>query len=168
MKKFLALILVAVLCTGMLLLTGCGADEVDMSADATAGNYCLTRCSSNEEYVQFLNNFDYDKNEILYVTTGEGNNYLFFYVTWRVKESTNTSDKEINSQAKATISVKEILQNNENYIVIATDNTVTMVPKTMAEFVVSSESNLLILEKTDTTITKVTFCITQEILESIK
>ena len=44
-----------------------------------------------------------------------------------------------------TITVKEILQNDENYIVIADDDSLIMIPKNISEFITSSNGNTVYL-----------------------
>ena len=72
-----------------------------------------------------------------------------------------------NVAKKSTVTVKDILQNEENYIVIADDNSLVMIPKNISEFVNSDYSNTVYLETTAGTITKATFCITEEMQEKI-
>lgn len=162
MKKFLALVLAMVLCIGMLFLTSCGenSNTEGNESEYVFGNYHYESFRAVTKYLKFLSSFNYTENEILYVNRSSG----VFWITWRVKD---TSEKNIQT-VQTSISVSEILQNNENYIVIANDDTITMIPKNTAEFVISNENNLLILEKDDSTITKATFCITKEMLESIE
>ena len=167
MKRIFALMLAVVLTLGIICLTGCGSENEtanDNKPDysVTSGEYHCDEFIDDQDYINFIAAFDYESNEILSVC----HDRFYFYVTW--KEKDNATDNNTSAES-TTISVKEILQNNdENYIVIANDDTVTMVPKTVAEFIVSTESNLLILEKTDATIVKATFCITQEMLTGIK
>jgi hypothetical protein len=73
-----------------------------------------------------------------------------------------------NTAAKSTITIKEILQNEENYIVITDDASLVMVPKNISEFVTSSENNVVYLETIAGTITKATFCITEEMQKKIQ
>ena len=73
-----------------------------------------------------------------------------------------------NTAKKSTVTVKDILQNEENYIVIADDDSLIMIPKNISEFITSSEKNIVNLEKTAGTITKATFCITEEMQNKIQ
>ena len=73
-----------------------------------------------------------------------------------------------NTVQKSTITVKDILQNEENYIVISDDDTLIMIPKIISEFVTSDDSNTVYLETTAGTITKATFCITEEMQNKIQ
>ena len=82
------------------------------------------------------------------------NNFCYLIV---VSENTN----------KSPIAVKEILQNDENYIVIAEDDNLLMVPKNIAEFAISNENNILNFETTDGKVTKAIFCITKEMQDTI-
>ena len=68
---------------------------------------------------------------------------------------------------KSPIAVKEILQNDENYIVIAEDDNLLMVPKNIAEFAISNENNILNFETTDGKVTKAIFCITKVMQDTI-
>lgn len=69
---------------------------------------------------------------------------------------------------KSTIAVKEILHNGENYIVISDADSLVTVPKSISEFIISYETNIVNLETSAGTITKATFCITKEMQDKIQ
>lgn len=69
---------------------------------------------------------------------------------------------------KSTIAVKEILHNDENYIVISDADSLVTVPKSISEFIISYETNIVNLETSAGTITKATFCITKEMQDKIQ
>lgn len=73
-----------------------------------------------------------------------------------------------NTAEKSTATVKDILQNDENYIVITDDDNLVLIPKSICEFITSFEGNIVNFEKTAGTITKATFCITEEMQEKIQ
>lgn len=114
--------------------------------------YEVFQFSSKEIRQEFRAKVDGNKKVSYYESDG------FYYL---IVISENTTEK-------STITVKEILQNDENYIVIADDDSLIMVPKNISKFITSSNGNTVYLETTAGTITKATFCITEEMQKKIQ
>ena len=87
-------------------------------------NYEVFEFSSDKARQEFRKNIDSSK-KVSYYKSPE-----FFYL---IVVTENTAKK-------STITVKDILQNDENYIVIAADDSLIMIPKNISEFITSSES----------------------------
>ena len=130
------------------------ADTYDLVLIKKANNesYEIFEFSSEDLRTEFHQKIDSSKKIAYYEADG-------FYYLILVNE---------NTAKKSTITVKDILQNDENYIVIADDDSLVMIPKNISEFVTSSDGNTVYLETTAGTITKATFCITEEMQEKIK
>lgn len=114
--------------------------------------YDIFEFSSKEARTEFRSKLDNNQKYSYYSSDG-------FYYLILINE---------NTAKKSTITVKDILQNDENYIVIADNDSLLMVPKNISEFVTSSEGNTVYLETTAGTITKATFCITEEMQKKIQ
>lgn len=167
MKKFFALMSAVLVVIGMVFVTGCGSkNENDTPVDGSESNgtqkYFLKHFYREEEYLSFLERFDFENYEVFDVSV-EGYGADEYFVTYRtkptIKENTNISE--------STITVKEIFQSDDAYVVIANDDTVRIISKAVSKIIVSTETNIVILEKNGDTITKAIFCITQEMFESL-
>ena len=86
MRKFFALVLVVGVIMGMMMIfTGCDEQlkKLDGSyGDVVVGDYHCSKFTKTSDYLKFLEEFDYENNEILYVTKySEYSNY--WEVTWK-------------------------------------------------------------------------------------
>ena len=189
MKKLFAMLFVTLLV--VTLFTGCGTPENYVSINTKTIKF--STYDELEEYAKSIDTtkymiladyeFEMRFNSLYYLTLIEkakNENYEIFQfasVSMRQEFDKKISYCNVNNfcylivvtenPSKSTITVKKILQNDENYIVIAEDDSLLMVPKNISEFVISNEDDILNLEKTDGTITKATFCITQEMQNTI-
>lgn len=167
MKKFFEFMLVMLMCVCVLFMTSCGSEiSNDPTVEDFENNepqkYFLKVFGNEEEYLNFLEKFDFKNYEIFDVSI-DGYGAGKYIVTYRIKSVT---EENINT-SESTIAIKEILQSDSDYVVIANDGTVTIVSKSVSKIVVSVETNVVILEKNGDTITKATFCVTQEMFESL-
>lgn len=115
-------------------------------------NYEVFQFSSKDTRKEFREKLDNNTKVSYYALNG-------FYYLIIVNE---------NIIEKSTITVKEILQNDENYIVIANDDSLVMIPKNISEFITSYEGNILNLEREAGILTKATFLITEELQNKIQ
>lgn len=126
--------------------------DLIMIEKANNENYEVFQFSSKDTRKEFREKLDNNKKVSYYSADG------FYYL---IIVSENTVNK-------STVVVKEILQNEESYIVIAEDDNLTMIPKNISELVTSTNNNIVNLETTAGIVTKATFCITEEMQNTIR
>lgn len=89
MKRFFTLVLAVGIIMGMMLVfTGCAEQPKKLDGsydDVVVGDYHCSKFSKTSEYLKFLDEFDYENNEILYVTK-DGEYGYTWEVTWREKK----------------------------------------------------------------------------------
>lgn len=194
MKKIFTMLLAILFTT--ILFTGCGKPENYVSINTT--EIIFNTYEALEGYAKSIDTTKYMivdnyKNEIkstynlILIEKAKNENYEVFQFS--DKSMLKEYEQKLNSNqkisyyyahnfyylivvnentSKNTLTVKELLQNDENYIVISEDDTLLLIPKNIAEFVISNESNILNFEKTNDTITKATFYITEEMQNNIQ